>query len=31
MRRDVFDFIRTIIMEGLKPNYSKTRTVKRYY
>ena len=39
MRTDVFDFLRTIIMEGLKPNYSKiarqfncdSRTVKRYY
>ena len=39
MRTDIFDFIRTIIMNGIKPNYSKIarqyncdpRTVKRYY
>ena len=39
MRTDIFDFIRTIIMNGIKPNYSKiarqfncdSRTVKRYF
>ena len=38
MRTDIFDFIRTIIMNSIKPNYSKiagqfncdSRTVKRY-
>ena len=23
MRKDIFDFIKTIIMYGIKPNYSK--------
>ena len=23
MRKDIFDFIKTIIMNGIKPNYSK--------
>ena len=39
MRTDIFDFIRTIIMNGIKPNYSNiarqfnwdSRTVKRYF
>ena len=39
MRTDIFDFIRTIIMNGIKPNYLKiarqfncdSRTVKCYF
>ena len=39
MRTDIFDFIRTIKIDGIKPNYYKiarqfnydSRTVKRYY
>ena len=39
VRTDIFDFIRTIIINGIKQNYSKiarqfncdSRTVKRYF